>query len=183
MSAPAENDVMILLAMLNREIKHRSLLRTCYPRHCVSRSSGMSSSDQSQRSCAVCKQVCVFVLVELWFSTYIYFILLLKLGCILSASHLKMNITHAQLRLAKTGHAFSCIFARTSGESICVGRGGNLELAEAGCTDSLANASITRAKTNITICKSLITVRLSLLLLTIRTCLFTLPCLPFPKTV
>lgn len=80
-----------------------------------------------------------------------YFILLLRLGCTLSASHLKMNMMNAQVRLAKTGHALACIFVRISGESSCVGRGGNLEFAVAGCTDSLASASITRAKTNMTI--------------------------------
>jgi hypothetical protein len=45
--------------------------------------------------------------------TYIYFMLLRKLGCMLSGCHLKMNMTKAQLRLAKTGQAFALIFSRS----------------------------------------------------------------------
>jgi len=49
--------------------------------------------------------------------------LLLKLGCMLSGSHLKMYITNAQLRLANTGQAFACIRRRISSDSACVGMG------------------------------------------------------------
>lgn len=39
-------------------------------------------------------------------STYIYFILLLKLGWIVCGYHRNIHMIVAQLRLAKTGHAF-----------------------------------------------------------------------------
>ena len=85
-------------------------------------------------------------------STHMYFILLLRLGCILSGCHLKIYITNAQLRLAKTGQEFACILARTSGESNCVGNDiGKVESDDGACTESLANANTTRAKTKMTI--------------------------------
>jgi hypothetical protein len=80
-----------------------------------------------------------------------YFILLLKLGCMLSGCHLKINITKAQLRLAKTGHAFALIFSRISGERSCVGRVGRGMEGDGVETERRARASMTRAKTKITI--------------------------------
>lgn len=87
-----------------------------------------------------------------WRKAYIYFILLLKLGWMLSGYHRKTYITHAQLRLAKTGHELACMRARSAG----VRRGGcDLLLAsddddeegEGAWMDSFAIASMTRAKT------------------------------------
>jgi hypothetical protein len=91
-------------------------------------------------------------------STYIYFILLLKLGWIVSGYQRKMYITRAQLRLAKTGQAPAWIWARAEAESKgCVreigepGVGKGEEAARErvrwGWIDSLARASMTRAKT------------------------------------
>ena len=83
--------------------------------------------------------------------TYIYFMLLRKLGCMLSGCHLKMNMTKAQLRLAKTGQAFALIFSRSWGERSCVGKVGIGTEGEGVETERRARASITRAKTKITI--------------------------------
>jgi hypothetical protein len=47
---------------------------------------------------------------------YIYFILLLKLGWMVSGYHRKMYITKAQLKLAKTGQALAVILSRERGE-------------------------------------------------------------------
>lgn len=81
--------------------------------------------------------------------TYMYFMLLLKLGWMLSGCHLKMYITNAQLRLAKTGQAFCWIFSFVAGDSRWVhnvGVGVVLVML-GGSMLSLARASITRAKT------------------------------------
>jgi hypothetical protein len=85
--------------------------------------------------------------------TYIYFMLLRKLGCMLSGRHLTLNITKAQLRLAKTGQAFALIFSRSWGERSCVGRVGIGTEGEGVEMERRARASITRAKTKITIWK------------------------------
>ena len=85
--------------------------------------------------------------------TYMYFILLRRLGCTLSGRHLKINITKAQLRLAKTGQAFALIFSRSCGERSCVGRVGIGMEGEGVEMERRARASITRAKTKITIWK------------------------------
>jgi hypothetical protein len=85
--------------------------------------------------------------------TYIYFMLLRKLGCMLSGFHLKINMTKAQLRLAKAGQAFALIFSRSWGERSCVGRVGIGTEGEGEETERRARASITRAKTKITIWK------------------------------
>lgn len=78
-----------------------------------------------------------------------YFILLLRLDCILSGCHLKTYMTSAQLRLAKTGQAFCSIFAFTSGENLWEGNVGvGVVLVKLGDSMlSFASASITRAKT------------------------------------
>ena len=89
-----------------------------------------------------------------------YFILLLKLGCMLSGCHLKMYITKAQLRLAKTGQAFAFIFSRISGERSCVGRVGMGMEGDGVETERRASASMTRAKTKITICSGLVSLSL-----------------------
>jgi hypothetical protein len=78
-----------------------------------------------------------------------YFMLLLKLDWMLSGCHLKMYMTNAQLKLAKTGHAFFWTMALVSGDSLCVhnvGVGVVLVML-GGSMLSLANASTTRAKT------------------------------------
>jgi hypothetical protein len=106
---------------------------------CFIKSAGQSKTDKPKRQIA---RIAI---------TYIYFILLLKLGCMLSGCHLKMNITKAQLRLAKTGHAFAFIFSRISGERSCVGRVGMGMAVEGVETERRARASMTRAKTKITI--------------------------------
>lgn len=77
--------------------------------------------------------------------------LLLKLGCMLSGCHLKMNMTKAQLRLAKTGQAFTLIFSRSSRERSCVGRVGKGTEGDGVEMERRARASMTRAKTKITI--------------------------------
>ena len=93
----------------------------------------------------------------------------------------------AQLRLAKTGHAFALIFARISGARSWVGRVGIGMVGEGVETETRARASMTRAKTKITIfagCEWSGGYRrrgeggVGLC----STCLFTLPCLPLPKT-
>jgi len=83
-----------------------------------------------------------------------YFILLLKLGWILSGCHLKIYMTNAQLKLANTGHAFSCIRLLISGSSRCVHSVGvGVMLVMLGLSKlSLANANTTLANTYITIC-------------------------------
>ena len=81
-----------------------------------------------------------------------YFILLLKLGCMLSGRHLKMYMTKAQLRLANTGHAFAFILSRISRERSCVGKVGIGTAGDGVETERRARASMTRAKTKITIC-------------------------------
>jgi len=83
-----------------------------------------------------------------------YFMLLLKLGWMLSGCHLKMYITNAQLKLANTGQAFSCIFALVFGDNLCVNSVGvGVPLVMFGDSMlNLANASITLAKTYMTIC-------------------------------
>ncbi len=81
--------------------------------------------------------------------TYMYFILLLKLDCMLSGCHLKMYMTNAQLRLANTGQAFCSIFALSSGENLWVNSVGvGVPLVTlGGWMLSFARASMTRAKT------------------------------------
>ena len=74
-------------------------------------------------------------------STYIYTMLLRRLDISVSGYQRKMYMTNAQLRLAKTGHAFFWISDRDSGvmreEKGCM----------PGSTESLAMARTTRAKT------------------------------------
>lgn len=67
----------------------------------------------------------------------------------LSGCHLKMYMTMAQLKLAKTGQAFCRIFSLVDGGSRCVHSVGvGVELVMLGGSMlSLAKASITRAKT------------------------------------
>jgi hypothetical protein len=81
--------------------------------------------------------------------TYMYFILLRKLGWMLSGCHLKMYMTNAQLKLANTGQAFLSIFAFSSGENLWVKRVGVgvMLVALGGSMLSFASASITRANT------------------------------------
>ena len=86
-----------------------------------------------------------------------YFILLLKLGCMVSGYHLKSHITIAQLKLAKTGHAFRCTFSRISHPK-------PTPPSVLFCIDSFASASATLANTYMTICW------------------LTLLCIPRPKT-
>ena len=78
-----------------------------------------------------------------------YFILLLKLGWMVSGCHLKMYMTKAQLRLAKIGQALFSILDFHSGDNLWVNNVGvGVELVALGCSMlSLARASITRAKT------------------------------------
>jgi hypothetical protein len=85
---------------------------------------------------------------------YIYFMLLLKLGWIVSGYHRKIYITKAQLRLAKTGQALAVIFSRELGESREVDLRdetddgyGNDGSGDGPCTASLARARMTRANT------------------------------------
>lgn len=97
--------------------------------------------------------------MKIWGATYIYFILLLKLGWIVSGYQRKMYMTRAQLRLAKTGQAPAWICARAEGERKgCVreaagepdvGKGEEAarERVRWGWMESLARASMTRAKT------------------------------------
>lgn len=92
-------------------------------------------------------------------NTYIYFMLLLKLGCMLSGCHRKMNMTKAQLRLAKTGHALALIFSRISGERSCVGRTGIGIEGDGVEMERRARASMTRAKTKMTILKETVSVK------------------------
>jgi hypothetical protein len=119
-------------------------------------------------------------------NAYIYFMLLLKLGCMLSGRHLKMYMTSAQLRLANTGHAFALIFSRTSSGRSCVGMVGMGTDGDGVETARRPSASMTRAKTKMTIwiCfRQAKTEEESLVgWEECHTCLFTLPCLPLPKT-
>jgi len=82
-------------------------------------------------------------------NTHIYFILLRKLGCMLSGCHRKINITNAQLKLAKTGHAWCRIAALVSGDNLCVNKVGIgvVLVLLMGSMLSRASANITRAKT------------------------------------
>ena len=78
-----------------------------------------------------------------------YFILLLKLGWMLSGCHLKIYMTNAQLKLAKMGQALFSILDFNSGDRLCVhsvGVGVVLVIL-GGSMLSFARASITRAKT------------------------------------
>jgi hypothetical protein len=84
-----------------------------------------------------------------------YFILLLKLGWMVSGYHRKMYMTSAQLILAKTGQAPAWIFCRAEAERKgWVGRDGAVVVVKGedgrvlrGWMESLARASMTRAKT------------------------------------
>ena len=89
-------------------------------------------------------------------ATYMYFMLLLKLGCMLSGCHLKMYITNAQLRLAKTGQAFACIRDLVCSDSSCVGKAGSGVCGDGAETDRRASARTTLAKTNMTIYERII---------------------------
>jgi hypothetical protein len=82
-------------------------------------------------------------------TAYMYFILLLKLDCMLSGCHLKIYMTKAQLRLANTGQALCSIFAFNSGDNLWVNNVGvGVELvALGGSMLSFARASMTRANT------------------------------------
>lgn len=118
-------------------------------------------------------------------NAYIYFILLLKLGCTLSGCHLKMNMTNAQLRLANTGHAFALIFSRISSGRSWVGIVGMGTAGDGFEMAMRASASMTRAKTKITILIGLVRPRHRKKATRVEechTCLFTLPCLPLPNT-
>jgi hypothetical protein len=85
--------------------------------------------------------------------TYIYFILLLKLGWMVSGYHLKIYMTRAQLSEEKTGHADFWIVSLCEAERKGWDNDGVVEVNDEdvrvrrGCIDSLARASITRAKT------------------------------------
>ncbi len=65
-----------------------------------------------------------------------------------------MYMTNAQLKLAKSGHAFLCTIALVSGDSLCVHKVGVgvVLVMLGGSMLSLARASITLAKTYMTIC-------------------------------
>jgi hypothetical protein len=78
-----------------------------------------------------------------------YFILLLKLGWMLSGCHRKIYITKAQLRLAKTGQAFRSIIAFVSGLNRCVNKVGVgvVLVMLGGSMLRRARANMTRAKT------------------------------------
>ena len=77
---------------------------------------------------------------------YMYFMLLRKLGWMVSGYHLKIYITNAQLRLAKTGHALALIFVRVSSDNMCAGMS-NVAAWGLGSMEIFARASMTRAKT------------------------------------
>lgn len=63
--------------------------------------------------------------------TYIYLMLLLKLGWMVSGYHRKIYMTKAQLRLAKTGHALFWMVEMVEGEKTgWVGKDGMVEKGE-----------------------------------------------------
>ena len=84
--------------------------------------------------------------------TYIYFILLRKLGCNISGYHRKINMTNAQLKLANTGHAFRSTvpllaFTVPSPLSVVEESANVCPNTPPGCTLIFASANTTRANT------------------------------------